>query len=194
MRNKFVCVLAGSAALLVSVSSALADSSGLPGDHGRLRDGIMPVNQAPPPPAGTAPRAMVRAPAIELALQAAQAIVQGCSQYALGVAVVNAQGAPTLIYIPDGSDSSHGYTAIRKAYTAITFGTNTSELVSKGQQDADFAAKIKADPNLMAYGGGILLKAGDEIIGAIGVSGAEPGHHDEECGLKGLEKIKNQLK
>jgi uncharacterized protein GlcG (DUF336 family) len=46
----------------------------------------------------------------------------------------------------------------------------------------------------MAFSGGILLKAGDEIIGAIGVSGAEPGGHDEECALKGLEKIKSQLK
>jgi uncharacterized protein GlcG (DUF336 family) len=35
---------------------------------------------------------------------------------------------------------------------------------------------------------------GDEIIGAIGVSGAEPGRHDNECGLIGVEKIKNQLK
>jgi uncharacterized protein GlcG (DUF336 family) len=35
---------------------------------------------------------------------------------------------------------------------------------------------------------------GDKLVGAIGVSGAEPGGHDEECGLVGLEKIKSDLK
>ena len=84
--------------------------------------------------------------------------------------------------------------ALRKGYTAVTFKTPTSQLAAKAQQDASFAAQIKTDPSFMAYSGAILLKVGDEIIGAIAVSGAEPGHHDEECALIGLEKIRNQLK
>jgi uncharacterized protein GlcG (DUF336 family) len=186
-----LCV-AGSIALALA-TNALAQSSALPGDHGRMMDGIFPANPPPRPP-GPMAGATVRAPAIDLALQAARTIARECKQYALGVAVVNAQGAPILVYVPDGSDPSHGYTAVRKGYTAITFKVDTSQLVKKGQQDADFAAKVKADPNLMAFSGGVLLKVGDEIIGAIGVSGAEPGHHDEECGLKGLNDIKKQLK
>jgi uncharacterized protein GlcG (DUF336 family) len=135
-----------------------------------------------------------RAPAIDLALTAAQAIAAGCKQYKLGVTVLNSVGAPILVYLPDGSEPSHGYMALRKAYTAFTFKTPTSRLVTKAQQDPDFAAKIKADPNLVAYSGGLLLQVGDDIIGALGVSGAEPGGHDEECGMIGVEKIKNQLK
>jgi uncharacterized protein GlcG (DUF336 family) len=192
MGNKILSVLAAGLALAVVASNSLADGSGLPGDPGRFFNGVRPTNL--PPRTGPMPRATVRAPAINLALQAAQAIAQGCSQYPLGVAVVNAAGAPTLIYVPDGSDPSHGYTALRKAYTAVTFKVPTSALVVKAQQDAAFAEKIKANPNLMAFSGGILLKAGDEIIGAIGVSGAEPGGHDEECGLKGLDQIKGLLK
>jgi uncharacterized protein GlcG (DUF336 family) len=126
-------------------------------------------------------------------VQAAQTIVAGCKQFKLGVTVVNSAGAPILVYIPDGSDAHHGYMALRKAYTAVTFKLPTSQLVSKAQQDAEFATKIKSDPNLVAYSGGLLLKAGDDIIGAIGVSGAEPGHHDEECGLLGVERINNEL-
>jgi uncharacterized protein GlcG (DUF336 family) len=64
----------------------------------------------------------------------------------------------------------------------------------KAQQDPKFAAKVRADPNLITFGGGIPLKVGNEIVGAIGVGGAEPGGHDEECGLKGLAAIKDQLK
>lgn len=194
--TKISLCVAGAVALMAAASGWAQNSgqsSGMPGDSGRMMNGIFPAN-LPPMPKGAMPRATVRAPSIELAVKAAETIAKGCSQYALGVAVVNAKGAPILIYVPNGSDPSHGYTAIRKAYTAITFQTDTSPLVKKGQEDADFAAKVKADPNLMAFKGGLLLKAGDEIIGAIGVSGAEPGGHDEECGLKGREAIASQLK
>jgi uncharacterized protein GlcG (DUF336 family) len=197
MSNKTLSML-GAAGFLMAASSALAAGSGLPGDHGRPGDGIMAVTQAAPAqqpqqPQPTPPT-VARAPDVGVAVKAAEAIAAGCKQFALGVTVVNAEGAPILVYIPNGSNASHGYTALRKAITAITFKTPTSALVTKAQQDPDFAAKIKADPNLMAYSGGILLKSGDEIIGAIGVSGAEPGHHDEECGLKGLDKVKGEMK
>jgi uncharacterized protein GlcG (DUF336 family) len=192
VNHKILSALVTGVALLAAAATSSADGIGLPGDPGRFYDGVLPVN--PPPRRGPMPRATVRAPAINLALKAAQAIAEGCNQYPLGVAVVNAAGAPTLIYVPDGSDPSHGYTALRKAYTAVTFKVPTSQLVAKAQQDAAFGAKIKADPNLMAFSGGILLKVGDDIIGAIGVSGAEPGGHDEECGLKGLQQIRSLLK
>jgi uncharacterized protein GlcG (DUF336 family) len=55
-------------------------------------------------------------------------------------------------------------------------------------------ARIKADPNLLTFAGGMVLKAGDEIIGAVGVSGAEPSAKDEECGLVGIGKIQDRLK
>jgi uncharacterized protein GlcG (DUF336 family) len=187
----FLCITGVMA--LMSASGALAQSSNLPGDNGRMMEGILPT-QPPPPPAGPMPHITTPAPSVRLALKAAQTIAHDCRQYALGIAVVNAKGAPILVYIPDGSDPSHAYTAIRKAYTAVTFNIDTSRLVQRGQQDASFAAQVKADPNLMAFSGGLLLKSHNETIGAIGVSGAEPGGHDEECGLKGREAIESQLK
>jgi uncharacterized protein GlcG (DUF336 family) len=180
-------------AALLAAGAARADGSGLPGDHGRPGDGVPAINPPPRPPTPM-PRATARAPAIDLAVTAAQAIAAGCKQFALGVAVVNAVGEPILIYLPDGSAPSHGYMAMRKAYSAISFKAPTSQVRPKAQQDAELAAQIKANPNLVAYSGGILLKVGDETIGAIGVSGAEPGAHDEECALIGLGKIKDQLK
>lgn len=188
-------------AVVFLFSSGLTADDRLPGDTGRPNNGVMPVapNPAPAPAPGAArpagpPPAHVRALGIDLAVEAARAIKESCKQFHLGVAVVNAEGAPTLIYIPDGTDPHHAYMALRKAYTAVTFGVPTSQLVAKAQQDADFAAKIHANTNLLAYSGGLVLKVGDDIIGGIGVSGSEPGHHDEECGLAGLEKIKDRLK
>jgi uncharacterized protein GlcG (DUF336 family) len=193
MESRMLSTRGATLAVVFAASAALADGSGLPGDHGRPGDGVPAINPAPRP-AGSMPRAKERAPDIDLAVTAARAIAEGCKQYALGVAVVNAAGEPILIYLPNGSEPSHGYMALRKAYSAITFKTPTSQLRPKAQQDAEIAAQVRANPNLVAYSGGILLKAGDTTIGAIGVSGAEPGAHDEECGLIGLEKIKSQLK
>jgi uncharacterized protein GlcG (DUF336 family) len=198
MKTKIHLILPGIVLLLASEVGITAGSA-LPGDHGRPGNGL--PNASPParapgstPPPPRAPQVAARAPSVELAYKAAQAIAEGCKQFRLAVAVVNAEGGPTLIYVPDGTEASHGFTAMRKAYSAITFKVPTSQLVGRAQQDTEFAEKVKADTNLMPYSGGLLLKVGEEIIGAIGVSGAEPGAHDEECGLIGLEKIKSQLK
>ena len=189
MKTRILSVLSAAGLLVASV--ALAADSGLPGDHPRPGDNGVPVaSPGPMPPRQAVPRG----PSIEVALKAAQTITQQCKQYPLGVAVVNSKGEPILVYIPDGSHPFHAYTAIRKAYTAVTYKVPSSELISKAQQDPAFAAQIKANPNLIAFKGGIPLKVGDEVIGAIGVSGAEPGSHDEECGLKGLAAIQGQLK
>jgi len=196
MGSKVLSITACVAAVLTapSVLSAGSDLPGdvpRPGDNGVPRPNLQPTAvlapRPPPPPA---------APAlpIELALQAAQAIAQACKQYPLGVAVVNSEGAPILVYIPDGSRAAHTYTAIRKAYTTVKFKVPTSDLTIRAAQDPNFAATIKADPNLIAFKGGIPLKVGNDIVGAIGVSGAEPGGHDEECGMVGIASIKDQLK
>ncbi|MGD9841446.1 MAG: heme-binding protein [Steroidobacteraceae bacterium] len=194
MKRTIPLLLSAVAVVAMSASAAFAADSGnhlLPGDHGRSLDGILPTS---PPPLGQMPRNAAHAPAIALAVEAAEAIAEGCKQYPLGIAVVDAAGAPILVYLPDGSEPRHGYTAIRKAYTAVAMKSSTTSLVVKAQQDPEFAAQIKADPNLMAFHGGLLLKVGDQVIGAIGVSGAEPGGHDDECGLIGLNKIQSRLK
>jgi uncharacterized protein GlcG (DUF336 family) len=40
----------------------------------------------------------------------------------------------------------------------------------------------------------VLLKVGDEIVGAIGVGGARGSENDEACALAGLERIQSRLK
>ncbi len=42
--------------------------------------------------------------------------------------------------------------------------------------------------------GGVLIKAGDEIVGVIGVSGARGNNIDTQCARAGIDKIKDQLK
>jgi uncharacterized protein GlcG (DUF336 family) len=178
----------GAALATTAVLAAGTGPSGMPGDYPRPGDdGVMRPTKLVKPP--ILPPA--EAPPIALALEAAQAIVKGCGKDKIGVAVTNSAGEPILTYIPDGSDSHHVYTGIRKAYTAITFKEPTSALVAKAQQDAEFAARIQAEPNFIAYKGGVLLKAGERTVGAIGVSGSD---HDEDCALIGVRAIEGKLK
>ena len=178
--------------LAASAAPGMTGSSGFPGDRGRPLDGL-PIPPGPPPPRPPE-RPLPRSPALELAIEAAKAIVEACKGYHVGVSVIDAAGTPKLYYIPDGTDGSHAYTGFRKAYTALTFKMPTSQVGALTKTDPAVVARIKADTNLLSFAGGLVLKAGDEVIGALGVSGAEPSAKDEECGLVGIGKIKDRLK
>jgi uncharacterized protein GlcG (DUF336 family) len=183
------------AALVVALSAAGADetrdkSAVFPGDLGRPFDGLpLPNGPARRPPWPSRPPP-ARALAVELALQAAQEAVAACAGSHVGVAIIDAAGTPKLYYVPDGTAGFHAYTGFRKAYTALTFGMPTSEVGALSKTDATVAAKITADTNFLSFAGGIPIRVGGEIIGAIGVSGAEPSAIDEKCANAGLEKIK----
>ena len=187
------------AVLVVATSGAGADetrekSAAFPGDLGRPFDGLpLPdgPGRRPPWPSRPAP---ARALAVELALQAAREAVAACAGFHVGVAVIDAAGTPKLYYIPDGTAGFHAYTGFRKAYTALTFKMPTSEVGALSKRDATIAAKITADTDFLSFAGGIPIRVGDEIIGAIGVSGGEPSSIDEKCANAGLEKIKALVK
>jgi uncharacterized protein GlcG (DUF336 family) len=56
------------------------------------------------------------------------------------------------------------------------------------------AATLVHIPGFLLVGGGVPIKVGNEVIGAVGVGGAPGGHLDEQCAMTALEKIKDQLK
>jgi uncharacterized protein GlcG (DUF336 family) len=201
MKNRVALICVASAVALASVTTAMAkDGPLLPGDNGPMKMGGPggPGGAGGPPPGpapgggGPMPGSDVPALPVDLAIKAVQAIGKGCSQYHFGAAIVNAKGEPILVYIPDGAGPSHGYTAIRKAYTAVTFNVDSSKVQSMAK-DAAVTDKMQADANLVTMSGGLLIKAADgKLLGAIGVSGAEPGSHDTECGMMGLDAIKGK--
>ena len=48
--------------------------------------------------------------------------------------------------------------------------------------------------NIVPAHGALPIKIGDEVIGAIGISGAPGGDKDEACSKAGIEKVADQLK
>ncbi len=74
-----------------------------------------------------------------------------------------------------------------KAYTAVNFNVPTSQL---GRQAG---SPLQHVDGLLMSMGGIPIKAGGQLLGGIGVSGAPSGKTDEECAQAGIDKVKDDL-
>ena len=139
-------------------------------------------------PAKRAPQSAAHGPSLESAIDAANAAVEACvdkDQHA-GVSVVDSAGVLKVLLAADGTSERGVVSSTAKALTALHFKKSTSQLFTEQQTDKALAAKLAENPKFNPRPGGVLLKVGDEIIGAIGVGGAKI---DEECALAGINKI-----
>jgi uncharacterized protein GlcG (DUF336 family) len=159
-------------------------------------------NLVPPPPWLTAsaergakrPAVSIRGPELSLAVEAARAAVDTCATggYYIGASVIDTSGQPRAMVEAEGSDGGHVYVAVRKALVALTFkmpSSKASEVVP-----ADKALLARVTPNMFVMEGAVPLMAGNEVIGAIGASGAAGGDQDEVCATAGLRKIRERLR
>jgi uncharacterized protein GlcG (DUF336 family) len=84
--------------------------------------------------------------------------------------------------------------AIDKAFTAATFGEDTAEIVKRQQAGGSVSSSFSKVPHLLLASGGVVIKVGNEVIGALGVSGATGGDNDAVCAKAGLDKIRDRMK
>jgi uncharacterized protein GlcG (DUF336 family) len=130
-----------------------------------------------------------------LASELVAAAVDACAkqdQQVTGV-VVDISGVQQAMLRGDGAGINTVTTAYHKAFTAVGFKTDTIDLVERAKTQPVSSAIAKV-PNLLLAQGGVLIKAGDEVIGAIGISGARGNNIDTACARAGLEKISDRLK
>ena len=80
----------------------------------------------------------------------------------------------------------------RLAHSADHPRSQTS-LEFKNLTDKPENAYLKQIPNVVAVGGGVPIKVGNEVIGAVGVSGAPGGEKDEACANAGIAKVAASL-
>ena len=77
-----------------------------------------------------------------------------------------------------------------KAYTSATFQLPST----RAMEDMEFMRSV---PRIALIGGGLPIRVGGHMYGAIGVSGApankKPGDVDEECAKAGLDAIIGEL-
>lgn len=132
---------------------------------------------------------------LELANQLAAAGVAACQEkgFAVTVTVVDRAGGVRAVQRADNA-GTHTLEASRaKAFTSASAKNSTLAMMETAQKNAG-AANLVHIPGFLLLGGGLPVKAGNDVIGAIGIGGAPGGHLDEQCAMAALEKVKDLLK
>jgi uncharacterized protein GlcG (DUF336 family) len=130
----------------------------------------------------------------ETALKAARAALVKCRSdgYQVTVAVVDRAGV-TQVVLRDRFAGPHTVRmAVDKAWTAVSFRTNTTDLARATQAGSPQSA-IRNRPRVVAGGGGIMIEGAGALLGGIGVSGAPGGDRDDECARAGIAAIQDSL-
>ena len=110
----------------------------------------------------------------------------------VSVHVVGRNGEVLVALRGDNASPHTMENSMRKAYTSRTFRIPSGE----------FATRVKENPtlgqvhlaNIVASQGALPIKVGEDVIGAVGVSGAPGGDKDEVCAKTGIDKVADQLK
>jgi len=130
---------------------------------------------------------------LALAQAIANAALAKCDAigYKISVTVVDRDGLPIIMMHEDGAGLSTNEGSDRKAYTAASFKQPSADFV-KRLADRPDSVGSRHYTRILALAGGLPIKVGTEVIGAIGVSGT-PGK-DDVCAQAGIDKVADQLK
>ena len=131
----------------------------------------------------------------KLALDLAAATLDACAQegYQVAVAVVDRFGVPQALIRDRFAGPHTPETAIRKAWTAVSFRTDTLQLDSNLGVPGDATFGARGIPGALVLGGGVLIEVTGQAVGAIGVSGAPSPQADDVCARAGLSAIEDRL-
>ena len=132
---------------------------------------------------------------LDLANQIAAATVATCTAngYAVTATVVDRAGSVRAVQRADSAGPHTLGASQQKAFTSASAKNNTLAMM-EGAQKNPAAATLVYIPGFLLVGGGVPIKVGNEVIGAVGVGGAPGGHLDEQCALAGIDKVKDLLK
>jgi uncharacterized protein GlcG (DUF336 family) len=130
----------------------------------------------------------------EIALEVAQGALKKCRAdgYQIAVSVVD-RGGNLQVTLRDRFAGPHTpSTSYRKAWTALSFRTKTSELAEITKDGPSWA--IRGVTNALPLGGGVPIRAGDgALVGAVGVSGAPSGNADGSCAKAGIAAVEDKI-
>ena len=129
-----------------------------------------------------------------LSLAIIEGALEQCTKdgYKVSVVIVDKGGNVAASIRGDGTGPHTMDFARMKAYTART--RNQTSLATMKQMEDPAFAFLRQIPNVVGVGGGVPIRAGNEVIGGVGVSGAPGGEKDEACANAGLAKVADALK
>ncbi|MBT5109388.1 MAG: heme-binding protein [Rhodospirillaceae bacterium] len=130
----------------------------------------------------------------ELALKLARETLKACreSGYQVAVSVVDRSGILQVTLRDQLAGMHTPETARRKAWTAVTFRTDT--MVMEENTKAGLPQNgVRFVADALMVGGGVPVEANGAVVGGIGVSGAPGGDADDKCARVGIEAIVEDL-
>ncbi len=130
----------------------------------------------------------------ELAIEAAQVAMAECRKkgFQIAVSVTDRFGILQVTLRDQFAGPHTPDTAYRKAWTAVTFKSDTLELAKLTQAGEAWA--IRNVTGALPLGGGVRIIAGEgDMLGAIAVSGAPSGKDDESCAKAGIGSIADRI-
>jgi uncharacterized protein GlcG (DUF336 family) len=128
------------------------------------------------------------------ALTIAQTTIATCTAngYSVSVTVVGRNGEVLVQVRGDGTGPHTMENSFKKAYTSRTFRVPSGEIAKRFKDNPQLGAVFLT--NITTGQGALPIKLGEEVIGAVGASGAPGGEKDEVCVMAGIDKVDDQLK
>ncbi len=130
-----------------------------------------------------------------ITLAQAQTIITGALAHArekkmqpLAVIVMDARGVPKAFAAEDGTSLRRYEIAHGKAHGALSMGIGSRTLGKRAEERPHFFAAVShvVGGAMVPVPGGVLLRDGGEIIGAVGISG-DNSDNDEAAAIAGIK-------
>lgn len=111
--------------------------------------------------------------------------------YLVAATVVDRSGLVVAVARADGAGPHTIEASKAKAFTSVSARNLTSAVLENVQKNT--AAQYLPDiPGFLVLAGGVPIRVGNEVVGAVGVGGAPGGHLDEQCAVAAIAKVFGQ--
>ena len=111
--------------------------------------------------------------------------------FRISVTIVDRSGKIQLYHRDDGANPHTQDASFKKAYTARTYRIPSAQFMKSTMTERQGLRQIE---NILAVGGGLPIKIGEETIGGIGIAGGPGPTGDEHCAEAAIASVKDQLK
>lgn len=132
--------------------------------------------------------------ALDTAQALAKAALGACQKegFQVSVAIVDRFGNLQVLLRDRFAGPHTPETARRKAWTAVSFRTDTLEL-SEFTQSGRPQSAARDIPGALMLGGGVPVEAAGNIVGGVGISGAPGGQQDDACARAGIAAVEDKI-
>ena len=130
----------------------------------------------------------------QTALTIAETAIATCTAngYRVSATIVGRNGEVIVQIRGDGTGPHTMENSFKKAYTARTFRIPSGEMEERLKKNPAMGAQYLT--GFTTGRGALPIMIGEEVIGAVGASGAPGGEKDEACVKAGIDKVAADLK